>query len=228
MLLRSSIANTKRFFQKTLDNFKSLFSPAYQRLPKAPTPMDIGNYEELDKFYANFTQQWDSQQHKAARKRGNNINNNKTVLSPSSPPTKQQEIQVNKKNDDDDDDEKEKKRMMMIRRKQEDSRVVVVEKKLRELEMLDKGNVDHVMDIEEVLHYYSRLTCPAYLDIVDKFFMELYSEFFAQPPANNASPASVKSRFKYRSAMRKMKPGVRSKKRKNACGRIGIGFSHGW
>ena len=46
----------------------------------------------------------------------------------------------------------------------------MVEQKLRELEMLDMNNVEYVLDIEEVLHYYSRLTCPAYLEIVDKFF----------------------------------------------------------
>lgn len=55
---------------------------------------------------------------------------------------------------------------------------VLVEKKLKELEMLDMSNVDHVLDIEEVLHYYSRLTCPAYLEIVDKFFVEIFAESF--------------------------------------------------
>ncbi|KAK7398943.1 hypothetical protein VNO78_10117 [Psophocarpus tetragonolobus] len=53
-----------------------------------------------------------------------------------------------------------------------------VEKKLRELLKLNMSDVDHVLDIEEVLHYYSRLTCPLYLEIVDKLFMQLYSEFF--------------------------------------------------
>ncbi|KAJ1393511.1 hypothetical protein SESBI_34874 [Sesbania bispinosa] len=75
----------------------------------------------------------------------------------------------------------------------------MVEKKLRELEMLDMSNVDYVLDIEEVLHYYSRLTCPAYLEIVDKFFMEMYSEFFDGPgkPAISRTP-SVNSKIKLR------------------------------
>ncbi|KAK9148838.1 hypothetical protein Scep_007595 [Stephania cephalantha] len=53
-----------------------------------------------------------------------------------------------------------------------------VTQRLKELELMDVSNVDHVLDIEEVLHYYSRLTCPAYLDMVDRFFTQIYSEFF--------------------------------------------------
>ena len=55
--------------------------------------------------------------------------------------------------------------------------------------MMDIINVDHVLDIE-VLYYYSRLTCPAYLDIVDKFFMDMYAEFFG----TTSTPRRVKSR----------------------------------
>ncbi|XWS69884.1 hypothetical protein CRYUN_Cryun03dG0002100 [Craigia yunnanensis] len=77
-----------------------------------------------------------------------------------------------------------------------EARSLSVAQKLKELEMMDMSNVDHVLDIEEVLHYYSRLTCPAYLDIVDKFFMDMYTEILGPP----ASPRSVNSRPKFRSA----------------------------
>ncbi|GAB4830440.1 hypothetical protein Ancab_020078 [Ancistrocladus abbreviatus] len=42
------------------------------------------------------------------------------------------------------------------------------------------GNSDenHVLDIEEVLHYCSRLTCPAYCDIVDRFFTVILANIF--------------------------------------------------
>lgn len=59
----------------------------------------------------------------------------------------------------------------------EEERISLVTEKLKEMEMMDGGNVEHVLDIEEVIHYYSRLTCPAYRRIIDKFFMEIYSEF---------------------------------------------------
>lgn len=58
-------------------------------------------------------------------------------------------------------------------------RSYVVAQKLKELKMIDNSNEEHMLDVEEILHYYSRLTCPAYLDIVDKFFMEMYSELFS-------------------------------------------------
>lgn len=57
-----------------------------------------------------------------------------------------------------------------------DRRSCSVARKLKELEMMDASNVDHVLDIEEVLYYYSLLTCPAYVDIVDKFFTEMCAE----------------------------------------------------
>ncbi|GMP79674.1 hypothetical protein CsSME_00035124 [Camellia sinensis var. sinensis] len=49
--------------------------------------------------------------------------------------------------------------------------------KMRELEMMDMNDMYHVLDIEKVLHNYSRLTCQIYLEIVDNFFVDIYSEF---------------------------------------------------
>lgn len=54
---------------------------------------------------------------------------------------------------------------------------------MKELEIMDMNDVDHVLDIEEILHYYSRLTCPVYLDLVDTFFMDMYSEFILPQPS---------------------------------------------
>lgn len=54
-------------------------------------------------------------------------------------------------------------------------------KKLKELENMDimRNNiVENVLDIEELLHYYSTLTCPVYIDIFDKFFVGIYSDLF--------------------------------------------------
>uniref|UniRef100_A0A7N0TIB0 OVATE domain-containing protein n=1 Tax=Kalanchoe fedtschenkoi TaxID=63787 RepID=A0A7N0TIB0_KALFE len=48
--------------------------------------------------------------------------------------------------------------------------------RMKELEMLEFKDVDHVLDVEEVLHYYSRLRSPVYLDIVDSFFTDMYAE----------------------------------------------------
>lgn len=59
----------------------------------------------------------------------------------------------------------------------------LIAEKMKELEMADVYNKDHVMDIEEALHYFSLITCPVYQDIVDRFFMEIYSEFLLPQPS---------------------------------------------
>lgn len=61
-------------------------------------------------------------------------------------------------------------------------RSYILAKKMKELEMLDAYNMDHVLDVHEVLYHYSHLTCPVYLDIVDKFFVNMYPDFFLPRP----------------------------------------------
>ena len=65
--------------------------------------------------------------------------------------------------------------------------------KMKELEMMDVGDMEHELDVEEALHYYSRLKSPVYLSIVDKFFTDMYSEFSV--PQASASINRSKRRF---------------------------------
>ncbi|KAJ6415936.1 hypothetical protein OIU84_004680 [Salix udensis] len=67
------------------------------------------------------------------------------------------------------------------------------EDKMKELEMMDVSNVEHVLDVEEALHYYSRLKSPVYQDIVDEFFTDMYTEFSV--PQAAASINSSKRRI---------------------------------
>ncbi|GAB4850185.1 hypothetical protein Ancab_029480 [Ancistrocladus abbreviatus] len=62
--------------------------------------------------------------------------------------------------------------------------------KMKELNMVDMGDVHHSLDVEEALHYYSRLTSPVYLDIVDEFFMDMYREFFLPQPSGSLTSSS--------------------------------------
>ncbi|XAR66991.1 hypothetical protein NMG60_11013396 [Bertholletia excelsa] len=201
MLLRTTISNTKKFFQRTLESFKSFLSLGYERLPKTPplSPhMDLNlsqSYRELDKFYTDFTDKWDRDQGKEKKK-----TKKKPVLQPGKDDREVQNGSLDKfitstptKGFEGERREGEEKKRLVgerIRRREnttqissscsrdvkEKGRSCLVQQKLRELEMLDKSNIEHVLDIEEVLHYYSRLTCPAYVDIVDKFFMDMYTE----------------------------------------------------
>lgn len=227
MLLRNSISNTKKFFQKTLQSFKSFFSGgSYQRIPKTPphnnpcsystVGIDMNaqtsfNNKGLDKFYNDFNNQWDPDKEKAkkrnrkqmisssssSKQENNELHGNFMKFSKVSPVknyqiqrredyiynhNKVKSIYEGKRSSRQDESSKHNTR--------DQGRSYLVAQKLKELEMMDISNVDHVLDIEEVLHYYSRLTCPAYLDIVDKFFMDMYAEFFGPP----VTPRSVNSK----------------------------------
>jgi hypothetical protein len=178
MLLRNSISSTKKFFRKTLQSFKSLFSGDYQRLPKTPPHKQENEVYSTGSFME---------------------------FSPAYPGKKKKNHGVERREQNRGDDQMMKSVVVPHERKRrEDSSCSkgqnnrggktnwLVVQKLRELEMLDMSNVDHLLDIEEILHYYSRLTCPAYLDIVDKFFMDMCAEFFG---AGTLTPArSISSR----------------------------------
>lgn len=222
-MLRNSISNTKRFFQKTLGNLKNLFaSGSYQKLPKSPVlynnnpfnpyntsmststsalvhDMNIhstSSYKDLDKLYNDFTDQWDSKRQS---------NHKKLVISS---PAKQDRKEVQRRDHEACDDlnnnavvmkRVEENKSTFSSELKEARRGCLVAEKLKELEMLDISNVDHVLDVQEVFHYYSRLTCPAYLEIVDRFFMEMCAEFFG--PASTPT-RSKKSRLRPRTSMR--------------------------
>ncbi|KAH7572291.1 hypothetical protein ACOSQ2_015628 [Xanthoceras sorbifolium] len=235
MLLRNSISSTKKFFHKTLKSFKSLFSgDHYERLPQTPpynnpysynATLGIDNmniqtsYKDLDRFYTDFTNHWQSDKEKTNKR----SSNKKDTMSSSSSPTKQERENLNgsfrtfakaspAKNHYNNDEIQRRGnhhqyyKIKNVGKRQEDScsntgtreeRSCLLAEKLRELEMMDMSNVDHLLDIEEVLHYYSRLTCPAYLEIVDRFFMEMYAEFLA--PYSSTASSHISSRPKLRS-----------------------------
>ncbi|KNA11448.1 hypothetical protein SOVF_134940 [Spinacia oleracea] len=235
MLLRNSISNTKKFFQRTLDNVKSFLSvgSTYQRLPKTPPfyPFSCGsdtNNEmmgsesgfntELDDFYNEFTHQWDSRKGKVKKTKKKKDQKN-SVLRASVKKSQQEncnyyaartedKVKISENKGDFVKESNAEIREVLkskglnvipgMMRKPElcstsvrETRMCFAAEKLKELEMMDKGNVDHKLDVEEFLRYYSCLTCPAYLDIVDKFLVEMCTEFFgpqASPKVNYARP----------------------------------------
>lgn len=229
LLIRNPFSHTKKFFKKTLRSFRSLFTcdtHQFQKLPKSATCCDISfpyntrngidfnppgleaeQYQELDKFYSDFTRKWDADDKKVRRR----TKKKETVNVPSS-------IATNPKVEDQIREDRIQYRSgsstsrslvpaKTVRREDSSSknskreaRSVLVAEKLKELEMMDMSDMDQVLDIEEVIHYYSRLSCPAYLEIIDKFFMDMYAEFTGQ--RNIPATVNVGSRNKFLS-MRK-------------------------
>uniref|UniRef100_A0A7C8Z1B7 Uncharacterized protein n=1 Tax=Opuntia streptacantha TaxID=393608 RepID=A0A7C8Z1B7_OPUST len=192
MLLRNSTSNTKIFFRKTTENIKSFLSkpsPYYQRLQMTPT----------HNFYTELTQQWDlqkgSKKKKQKKNRGEDYDQKKSEHYPA---TKQSPgITDPRNNDNDDDGAVQSKKMMrstvrnylgLHSRSVRQKRVRLVAQELKELEkMVDKGNVEYSLDVGEFLHYYSQLTCSAYLDIVDNFIKQIFVEFFPASVINSHS-----------------------------------------
>ncbi|PKI78451.1 hypothetical protein CRG98_001163 [Punica granatum] len=69
----------------------------------------------------------------------------------------------------------------------------VIEEKMRELELMDLGDLENVLDMEEALHYYSRLSSPVLLGIVNRFLMDIYSDYSV--PETSTSFNRSKKRF---------------------------------
>ncbi|XP_057466219.1 uncharacterized protein LOC130755740 [Actinidia eriantha] len=170
MLLRKAFQKTKIFFHKTLKNLKLFLFDGYQKLPTYCNNSSP-NTQQLDQFYRDFSLLWES-------------NNEHTKQSTS----------ISAKEPMEEEDEERGSEKREIGSTREPCPLIangggnyVLAQKMKEFEMMEWTDVDHVLDIEEVLHYYSRLKCPAYLDIVDKFFMDMCSEFSPTKPSASSA-----------------------------------------
>ncbi|WJZ94595.1 hypothetical protein VitviT2T_013436 [Vitis vinifera] len=210
MQLRESIQKTKRFFHITLQNLKAFLFRGYQKLPETPpcNPFSCSSCKnqkkhQLDHIYADFSDQWESDQDRDKRRKMKGIMSSKELVkeedncSGNFVKLAKQSPENNKHEKGGNEEIKNMGSSHQGRRVQPSSYLVAngggfaLLQKMKELEMMDAGDVDHVLDIEEVLHHYSRLTCPIYLDIVDSFFMEMYREFFLpQAPSLRTNSSS--------------------------------------
>nr|XP_043626062.1 uncharacterized protein LOC122597547 [Erigeron canadensis] len=156
MLLRITYSNTKMFFKRTLENFKLYFPKGYQRLPKTPpcNPFSCTGSRGVNTNH--FTHSY--------REPEIMTTDHRKTMSNYIVDSKRPKAITNIHHDGNDEIKGSSK--------------CLVTRKLKELETMEAANVDLVHDIEEVLHYYSRLTCPVYRDIMEKFFVQMYSGTF--------------------------------------------------
>ncbi|XP_020225591.1 uncharacterized protein LOC109807473 [Cajanus cajan] len=198
MLLTETIRKTKFFFHKSFRNFWSFFYGEYQKLPRSlsfnPFLCKIGNARThtSDRFYNEF---YDMLQSDLSRINmyGNNMSRSAmedaactgsfmcfAKQSPQKSIHKERTQEKNKANSP-------------LRKKDSNSQNMnkgahVLAQKMKALDMMDASDLEHVLDIEEALHYYSRLKSPVYLDIVDKFFMDIQSEEIPVPQPCASQP----------------------------------------
>lgn len=214
VLLRKTLGKTKSFFYTTFKNLKSFYLAGgyYHKLPNNTPPFvnPFNNFyncshksiRELDDSYICFSEQQQE--------------NRSTTLSLS--PKVQTMIMGDEEYSQTHSNTERENSMVVVKnskkergggkgKKKEElcccngggGTHYNLAQKMKELEMLDldmeeKGNndaVDHLQDIEEVLHHYARLKCPVYLELLDKFFMDMYSEFLL--PVSQPSLTSIRS-----------------------------------
>ncbi|KAG2722939.1 hypothetical protein I3843_02G128000 [Carya illinoinensis] len=198
MLLRETISKTKILFRKTLQNFKSFFFHRYQKLPKLPSfnHLTRGSRNrkdhQKDQFYMSFFDELEANLDKVKESYSSSImaskeprkgtedarSGNFVKLANQSPAKSKQQEKEKKTN---------KERSQIGKREESCSKNTngeeghgLTAQKMKDLEMMEAGDVEQVLDVEEALHYYSRLTSPVYLDLVDKFFMDIYSQQFEE------------------------------------------------
>ncbi|XP_041002118.1 uncharacterized protein LOC121247753 [Juglans microcarpa x Juglans regia] len=203
MLLRETIRKTKILFCKTLQKFKSLFFDRYQKLPKLPSfnPLTRGSRNrkdhQKDQFYMSFFDELEANLDRVKESCSSSImaskeprkgtedarSGNFVKLAKQSPAAKSKQQEKEKKTN--------KERFQIGKREESCSKKTnggeghgLTAQKMKDLEMMEAGDVEQVLDVEEVLHYYSRLTSPVYLDLVDKFFMDIYSQQFEEESFN--------------------------------------------
>lgn len=186
MMLRDTIDKTKILFCVTLQNLKSFFSDRYQKFPKLP-PFDTFSCgcgscnredRQRDQFYIDFCDEWEANLGKVRERCNTTImaseETRKEEDEKQSPSKSKQEVVAK---------ERKIKESPQIGKREEacskkrNGKGNVLAQKMKDLEMMEAGDVEQVLDVEEALHYYSRLTSPVYLDLVDKFFTDTYTEY---------------------------------------------------
>ncbi|XP_059643569.1 uncharacterized protein LOC132285406 [Cornus florida] len=232
MLLRKTIQKTKILFHKTLQNLKSFLFGAYQKLHK-DRPLNhfcsknsSPTTQQLELFYTDFSEHLDSDHDKTTKRKKKKKKNKKNVILAKELMKEEEACNsccikleehsvVNIKNEVRGEEEKKMGSSMREKRGESSSRSMnsgnyVLAQKMKELEMMDVNDVDHVLDVEEVLHYYSLLKSPVYLDIMDKFFTDTYSDLFVPQPSASVNNSMRKlGPLKLQSAnnsMRKLGP----------------------
>ncbi|CAH8260661.1 unnamed protein product [Arabidopsis lyrata] len=146
---------TNSFFHRTVNSLKSIILRTGKKLPRPKTHFSCtfcrSNSLHADNIYASFLNIWESDLKNSI---GGPLKLEQMVQE------QEQYYQV-------------KKTEACSSHSSRDCDTM--EKKINEMFMTETGDIEQALDVEEALHYYSRIRSPVYLNIVDKFFTDLYS-----------------------------------------------------
>ncbi|XP_071734101.1 uncharacterized protein [Rutidosis leptorrhynchoides] len=165
----------KNLFKKSIQTIKSYFSEGYEKLPKSQSYNDHHNVCSSENIYTDFVDHWEATDRIMTLQYENDTNDMKqnkpfTLINHHEIPRRKQRTHEE------------------ASKKERDEKKILVTNRLRELEKLEINNIDQILDIHEVIYIYSRLTCPIYCEMVEKLFMEMYSELFNLHRSSNSTP----------------------------------------
>lgn len=207
MLLKKTIQKTKNFLHKTPHNLKSFLFGGHHKLPKAARHFNPffsvskrfsgskritkTTVKELDDLYKDYYQQWQQPDHNDIPERKITSRNARKFpgMAEGDYSESQRKLSVRFGVEDIERDgrkEDEKKGREVLTRSTSKGSLTLLQK-MEELEMMEGENMDHVLDIEEVLQCYTLLNSPVYVDIVDRFFMDMYTEFSIRKPSGSVN-----------------------------------------
>ncbi|KAL1199432.1 hypothetical protein V5N11_022964 [Cardamine amara subsp. amara] len=145
---------TNSFFHRTLHSLKSFILRAGKKLSRPKTQFSCtfcrSNSLDGDNIYASFLNIWESEMENIIE----------------GPLKMEQKVQEQEQ-----DQEKKTEACSSPSSRDCDT----MEKKIKKMYMIETGDIEQTLDVEEALHYYSLLKSPVYINIVDKFFTDLYS-----------------------------------------------------
>ncbi|KAL4335332.1 hypothetical protein GQ457_07G031850 [Hibiscus cannabinus] len=206
MLVMESIQKTKNMFHKSVVNLKYFLSVGYQKISKTtlPDPFSCSGCSRKkgrkDRAFADFSYNWEigleesemmmndaiiAMSLKEQMRDEDECNGSLMNFSDTS-----QEKKVKETGGEEGGKKVSKGEEQYYYKRNGDGSYDLAQK-LKELEMMDVGDMEQELDVEEALHYYSRLKSPVYLSIVDRFFMDMYSEFSL--PSINSSKRRFRS-----------------------------------
>ncbi|KAL9238646.1 hypothetical protein vseg_013042 [Gypsophila vaccaria] len=185
MLLKNSIRKAEKFILKTLQNMKTMLFGSYDSIPRtlflnplSCTGIDHNNSRNVDHSRSKFLNRTSSDH---SVKQSVRISPENTISVVDQRNVKSMSFENPRK--------VELKSEHSSRRYASDGTYILAQK-MKELDMMEVGDVDHALDVEEALSYYSRLSCPVYVEIVDKFFMDMYEEFLLPQASITLSSSS--------------------------------------
>jgi len=202
MLLRKTICKTRFLLKKTLKNFKCFIFGGYQKLPRSLSfnpflgrSSNSARTYTSDQFYNEFYDILQSDLNRINRNGEISMNMSREQAMEDAASIEKKHVSFVKQSPQKNITENGVKEKKDKGNKKNDSGVNELALKMKELEMNDSGDVEQVLDIEEALHYYSRLRSPIYLDIVDKFFTDMHSELSVSQSSDSIKRSKSKGRF---------------------------------